>query len=54
MRIMVANSDEQQKFANGCWMLETTIFLPLQKKKVSIQIRSRFCPIWGYQQKIAA
>jgi hypothetical protein len=29
-------------------MLETTIFLPLHKKKVLIQIESRFRPIWGY------
>jgi hypothetical protein len=26
-------------------MLETVVFLPLQKKKVLIQIRLRYCPI---------
>ncbi len=43
-----------ESLPNGCWMLETVIFLPLQKKKVSIQIGSRFHPIWGCQEKIAA
>ncbi len=43
-----------ESLPNGCWMLETVVFLPLQKKKVSIQIGSRFHPIWGCQQKIAA
>jgi len=38
-----------ESLPNGCWMLEITVFLPLQKKKVLIQIRSRFRPIWGYQ-----
>jgi hypothetical protein len=42
-----------ESLPNGRWMLETTIFLPLQKKKASIQIRSKFHPIWGCQQKIA-
>jgi hypothetical protein len=34
-----------ESLPNGCRMLETVIFLPLQKKKVSIQIGSRFHPI---------
>jgi len=33
-----------ESLPNGCWMLKMVVFLPLHKKKVSIQIGSRFCP----------
>jgi hypothetical protein len=40
--------NNSEGLSNGCWMLETVDFPPLQEKKVSIQIGSKFHPIWGY------
>jgi hypothetical protein len=45
MRVMAANSEEQRKFTKWVLNVETAVFLPLQKKKVLIQIGSRFRPI---------
>ncbi len=54
MQIIVLILKSNESLPNGCWVLETVVFLPLQKKKVLIQIGSRFRPIWSCQQKITA